>query len=368
MLHAFILAHRDDVIRRARDRRLASRYLPPSPEELAIGIPLFVDELIAVVGHAGTPGPSSDTMARSAAEEGERMLRGGFTIGQVVHAYGDICQAITQAVAASDATLPAEDYRLLNACLDDAVAVAVTSFEHARESTTRARTTEALGYLAHELRNALTTAVFSADALRTGRVPTTGKVSDVLHASLLRLRDLVDRSLAEVRLENGAPDVHLEPLRLVELVDEVEAAAIGQAETRRQRLQVEIDPTARAMIDRQLYVSALSNIVQNALKYSAEGATIVLRLQARAGKAIVEVTDACGGVPPAVARTMFEPFTRGARDGQGLGLGLSLARRAMDAQRGAVAWRDDAPRGCTFTLSLPALPLTDDVDVLAPAV
>lgn len=205
------------------------------------------------------------------------------------------------------------------------------------------------------MRNTLTSALISLDALRNGRVPNRGKVSDVLHKSLLRLRDLVDRSVADVRLTAGTSRVALDRIRLVDLIDEVEAGAFGQAAERGQLLKVQLDPAVFVRTDRQLFVSALSNLVLNGLKYSADGAALSIVARRGAGNvATIEVVDACGGVDAELSRAMFDPFVRGTTSGEGLGLGLSIVKRAMTATGGSVAWRNDPPRGCAFTLTVPA--------------
>ena len=356
MLYAFMQAHRAEIIRRTRMQRETRSSLPPSADEITMGIPLFVDELTAVVGAFAADSKPAESMARSAGETGERMLRNGFTIGQVVHGYGDVCQAVARTVDAVGATLGGDDYRVLNQALDDAIAAAVSSFEAARASTAVAQEAERLGFLAHEMRNTLTSALISLDAVRSGRVPTRGKVSDVLHTSLLRLRNLVDRSVADVRLLAGTSEAIVERIRLVDLIDEVEAGAAGQAAGRDQALLIKLDPKLYVRTDRQLFISALSNLVLNGLKYSPKGSMLSLVARGTGDLVMIDVVDACGGVEDELARSMFEPFVRGATSAEGLGLGLSIVKRAMSASGGTVAWRNDPPRGCAFTLSLPAAP------------
>src|SRR4029434_4010644 len=117
---------------------------------------------------------SSPEMARSAVLHGHDLLLQGFTVSQVVHDYGDICQAITELAVEANAPISTEDFRTLNRCLDDAIAGAVTEYGRERNQSTldgeTARGSERLGFFAHELRNLVNTAIVAFEVLKTGNV------------------------------------------------------------------------------------------------------------------------------------------------------------------------------------------------------
>src|SRR4029079_15576343 len=120
---------------------------------------------------------------------------------------GDVCQAITELAVELNAPISTEEFRTLNRCLDDAIAGAVTEFGRGRNQSTLdgadARGHERLGFLAHELRNLLNTSILAFDGLKTGNVGVGGSTGKVLRRNLLGARDLINRSLAEVRLTQG---------------------------------------------------------------------------------------------------------------------------------------------------------------------
>ena len=132
----------------------------------------------------------------------------GFTVSQVVHDYGDVCQAITELAVEMNAPISTDDFRMLNQCLDDAIAGAVTEFGREQNQSTldgeTARGNERAGFLAHEMRNLLNTAIVAFEVLKTGNVGVGGSTGTVLHRSLMGARALTGRSLAEVRLTHGA--------------------------------------------------------------------------------------------------------------------------------------------------------------------
>jgi len=196
MLHEFIAANRAEIIARCREK-IASRPAPrPTDVEVEHGVPLFLDQLADTLRYALDPNPA---MGRTAAQHGSELLRGGFTIAQVVHDYGGVCQAITELAVETAAPITASDFQVLNLCLDNAIADAVSEYSRLREH----EGTERLGILAHELRNLLNSAVLSFDMLKTGSVGMGGSTGAVLGRSLAGLRRLIDRELADVRLSAG---------------------------------------------------------------------------------------------------------------------------------------------------------------------
>jgi signal transduction histidine kinase len=206
MLHEFIAINRDEIIERCR-AKVATRSEPPATEvEINHGVPLFLKQLVHVLQLAKR-GESNPEIVRSAALHGHELLLQGFTVSQVVHDYGDVCQAITDLAVETSAPISADDFRTLNQCLDEAIAGAVTEYGRERNQFTlveeTARGTERLGFLAHELRNLLNTAIVAFEVLKTGNVGVAGSTGAVLHRSLMGLRGLVGRSLDEVRLTSG---------------------------------------------------------------------------------------------------------------------------------------------------------------------
>jgi signal transduction histidine kinase len=106
------------------------------------------------------------------------------------------------------------------------------------------------------------------------------------------------------------------------------------------------------MGDEFLLTSALSNLVQNAIKFSHDGATVVLRSCAEENVALVEVEDACGGLPKGKQSSLFAPFVQGGAHGRGFGLGLAITRDVVRALGGDVTVRDVPGDGCVFAVTL----------------
>ena len=353
MLRDFIALHRAEILASARSR-VAKRSSPVVSEvELTEGLPIFLDQLDEALGMAvTTDDPDHADIRESADRHGYDLFHQGLSVGQVVHDYGDLCQVITALAVSKRAPIATEEFQTLNLCLDDAIAGAVTSFDRLRERAINDEGTERLGVLAHEMRNLLNTAMMSFSSIKKGIVAAGGSTSVVHERTLLRLQMLIDRSLADVRLD--AQLLNLERLSAREIIDDVEIGAATMAATRGLKLNVTVaDPTAVVVADRQILAAAIANLLQNALKFTHAGSTVELRAIATEGRVLIEVEDECGGLPPEKTRNILRPFTQQGRDRTGLGLGLSICAKAAKSVGGELRLRDLPGKGCVFTIDIP---------------
>ena len=195
-LHDFIGKNRNELIRRCREK-VAKRSAPqPTKAEIDHGVPLFLDQLCAELRQ----GPSkTHEIGRSATEHGHDLLLQGFTISQVVHDYGDVCQSVTDLAVETKAPISSEDFRTLNRCLDDAIADAVTEYAHGQEVTRYGAS--------QELQRLTKTAITAFEVLRTGKVGVGGSTGSVLLHSLMAIdAALVDLAQAP-KQEQEAKDL-----------------------------------------------------------------------------------------------------------------------------------------------------------------
>jgi signal transduction histidine kinase len=352
-LDDFILTYREEIIRRTR-AKVASRDAPvATPHELAHGVPLFLTQLGSILKQeAARSLPDGSEMGRSATQHGGELLQQGFSIAQVVHDYGDVCQAITELALALRHPIDTDDFHTLNRCLDNAIASAVT--EYSRGSGVDASKAEARrqGFFAHELRNRVSAAMLAFQVVKSGRVGVSGSTIEVLERSLQGLRDLIDRSVSEVRLAAGT---HLrERLPLRKFIEEMEIDASMDATKRGVQLRVELmDGDLLVDVDRHLFTSAISNLLQNAFKFTRPSSQVCLRTRATADHVLIEVEDQCGGLPPGAAEAIFRPYEQWGMDRTGLGLGLVISRQAIEANGGTLSLRDLPGQGCVFVVEMP---------------
>jgi hypothetical protein len=275
-----------------------------------------------------------------------------------VHDYGDVCQAVTELALEMEAPIGTDDFRTLNRCLDDAIASAVTEYGRARHQFTidgeAARGSERLGFLAHELRNLTNTAIVAFEVLKTGNVGVAGSTGAVLHRSLLGMRDLIGRSLAEVRLTHGVQ--HPEPVLVSALIEDLAPAARLTANAQGitfTTLPIEQGVTIEA--DRHVLSAVLMNLLQNAFKFTRPHTTVTLRVDAGADRVLVEIQDECGGLPHGDVDELFRPFEQRSADRTGWGLGLAFSKWGVEANHGRISARNLPEGGCMFNVDLPRL-------------
>ncbi len=374
MMHEFLSVHRAELIDRCR-LKVAQRLSPaPTEAELEHGIPLFLDQLVktlkleqalqpmrsrAVSGPAGGEGSDAhlSEIGEGAARHGRELLQDGFTIDQVVHDYGDLCQAITDLAFEVNAPIEIDEFRTLNRCLDNAIAAAVSEFNFQGDLGSQSKQADALnerlGFFAHELRNLLNSATLAVAAMKAGKVGLGGATGAVLDRSLAGIGTLIDRSLAEVRLTAGLPSSR-ELFSLSDFIVEVKLSASLQAQVKECLFSVSsVDSRLAIDADRDILFSAVGNLLQNAFKFTRPGTEVTLTAHAAGERIRIEVADHCGGLPPGDTENLFLPFAQDASDKTGLGLGLCIAREGVGASGGALTVRNIPETGCVFTIDLP---------------
>jgi signal transduction histidine kinase len=372
MMHTFLANNRDELTAMCKAKVLKRPHRSASDEQLSNGIPLFLDQLIRTLIAEGAgiddvavllSGPSGgDTLALSeigvtAAAHGKALLALGFTVEQVVHDYGDLCQAITELAYQRDAPFQVEEFRTLNRCLDNAIADAVSEFSAQRDSEVAYRLSseanERLGFLVHELRNVLQMANFSVRALELGGLTLSGATGSVLKRSLASMRNLVDSSLAEVRAVSTAP-IPRTIFSLAALIEDARTAAQLEADVRGCMLLVApVDPVLRVDANRDLLLGSLGNLLSNAFKFTHRHTAVNLIAYEVDDHLLIDVEDRCGGLSPNSAERMFAPFTQLGSDRTGLGLGLAIARQNVEAMGGTLTVKNLPEVGCIFTINFP---------------
>jgi signal transduction histidine kinase len=356
MLHEFLTANRTEILDRARVK-LAARGAPTANAfELQNGLPLFFDQLVAILRTKREErGPGNDSVSASATLHGGELLRMGVTVGQVVQDYGSICQSVTEVAEERDVAITVDEFHTFNGCQDEATSQAVMEYQQQRDRTADSPGVAHLGFLAHEMRNLLSTSMLTFDALRRGTVGIHGSTGAMHGRSLRRMRDLIDRTLAEVRL--GAAIQHSEQVVVAQLIEEI--AIVATMDAKDQDKQLTVDAGRFDVIvdaDHQILASVVVNLVQNAFKFSRAQGHITVRAHTAGDRVLIDVQDECGGLPPGRSEDLFRPFEQRGRDKSGVGLGLSISLRGVKAIGGEIRVRDLPGEGCIFTVDLPTTP------------
>jgi signal transduction histidine kinase len=358
MLHEFITLNREEIIRRCR-AKVAARSIPtPSEAEINHGVPLFLDQLVSAL-RSGEK--SSLEIDRSAGQHGHDLLLEGFTVSQVVRDYGDVCQTTTELAVETNAPISTDDFRILNRSLDKAIAIAVTMYERESQQSrfhdAAERRSERIGFLVHELRNLVNTAIVAFEVLKTGNAGVAGSTGAILNRSLMGLRDLIARSFDEVRLTNVVRNT--KRILVSELIEEVGAAATLAANAR--GLSLIVSPVLEGLAieaDQQILAAVVENLLQNAFKFTRPHSRVTLKVVTSADRVLIEVQDECGGLPgQGDAKELVPSFEQRGSDRTGLGIGLAFSRWGAEANGGRLYARNLPDKGCVFTLELPRSPV-----------
>jgi len=368
VLHEFLKSNREELIALCRSKT-ALRVAPAEAgAELPNGIRVFIQQLIdtfrieADSDPAGRRGLISDFSqmdnARAlteidvaAAKHGSELLAHGFSVEQVVHDYGDLCQAITELAWAKKVPISAGNFRTLNRCLDNAIAGAVAEYAHQRDMVVAREDAEAmherLGHLADDLRTQVDCAALAAAAIRSGSVASGGATAASLDRSLERLRDIVERSLADIRLSAGMT-MRPERIALADFISEIRVLGELEAKAKGCTLAVDgVDAEWAVRADRALLSSAVGQLLRGAMKRTPPKGKVRLRAHATVTRVGIDVEDQCGGLPPEQGR----PSEQRSTDQRPSDHALSV--RAAEAAGGRLRMRNTPGRGCVFTIELP---------------
>jgi signal transduction histidine kinase len=354
MLHDFLTRERSTILAEAKQRasKTQGTRMTSSVQEEGWGI--FYDELVGLLKR-NQPFESHGEKGLHTVEaekQGKEYLRLGYTVSEVVHGYGIICQTITSLATTLGFNITAREFQQLNLSLDTAIAESVSEFGKIGIETVDRAEVKRLGFLAHELRNCLQSATLSLEMIESGIVGIRSGTGSLLQNSLKKMAELIDVALTEVRLRSE-PKIDLVRTRVIELMSEVGVTSGFDARTRDLTLLMQGFSDLEVRVDRQLFVSALANLVQNALKFYRPGGTVEVRTREDNGRILIEVEDECGGLPEGKSEELFIMGVQKDKDKTGMGLGLAISRQAIELNKGELRVENLPGKGCIFIIDLP---------------
>ena len=187
------------------------------------------------------------------------------------------------------------------------------------------------------------------DPLAKTTVESAATSATVERATLSDVLEVVDRETGETSLQerNATTSVHPTSAPTPAAAERESAARFRRAERETVKLALQV------VGDPRLLLSTLSNLVQNAIKFSGDHQRVVLRARASGDRVNMEIEDRCGGLADGVCERMFQPFVQHGVDRRGVGLGLSIARRAVEAHGGTIGVRNMPGVGCVFSVCIP---------------
>ena len=288
----------------------------------------------------------------TAREHGRQRFQLGFDMGSVVREYGALRDVIFLTLDESAQPFTVDELRSLSWYLVGGIANAATKYGQERDLELQRRTSKHVAFLAHELRNPLASIRLAFARLeKQGIPPASERVAAIMKANLAQLTERVDQALSDVRIEAGG-DLHLEDVDVATFLEALQTEISLDAQDRQIDVLLEVGAPA-VCADRKYLTSALSNLLRNAVKFTRAGGTIHLRAKSADERVVFEVEDECGGLPEGNVQKLFDPFVQAGRDRSGFGLGLAIAKQAVDAHDGTLRVHDLPGKGCVFVLDVP---------------
>lgn len=350
-LFDLIKERRQELIDRwMRETRLENTADFIATTELLDHIPRFVDELIMALHPEALPLPA---LGESSLEHGAQRLSLGFNVGEVVREYGTLTRCILEIAEEAGISIKIREQQVMSRLFTSGIANALSQYVSERDADVHRSASEHLGFIAHEIRNPLSSARMAFEMLRRGDLKKGGRGVDLLDRNLRRISDVIDNALSHASLKLGVVP-HIEQVRLRKFLDEIGFDGSAQIEEKDLTVLVEVADDLTIEADARLLRSAVSNLFHNAIKFTRPNTEVTLRATVAPGVVQIEVEDGCGGLPPGRAQDLFTPLVQRGADHSGFGLGLSIALQAVEAHNGTIRVRDLPGQGCVFTIDLPA--------------
>jgi nitrogen-specific signal transduction histidine kinase len=224
------------------------------------------------------------------------------------------------------------------------------------ETASRAKD-QFIATLGHELRNPLATIGKSLELMRLGG--TNVREQAIIERQVGHMVRLVDDLMDVSRIVAGKLTLNTQRLELAEIVQRAAEVSAPLIEAKRQRLDVDVPMRLCADIDQDRMIQALSNLLDNAAKYSPEGSRITVTGRRHGDVLRLSIRDEGVGIDPDVLEHVFEPFAQQRetkyRAEAGLGLGLAIVRSIVRMHGGDVrAHSEGAGKGTEFVIEIAA--------------
>ncbi len=351
---------REEVLRRFVERveGMHDAKARASPSLICNGLPRFFDRLLLELDHAAPPEEASlaGSPAMVGAELGEQRQLLGLDIVSMAREWAVLRDIILELLIESDTKVELWDYQVLSRQISAAMLMSLEGFVSASERERRRLSAQHTMMLAHDVRNQLTAALAAVGFLE--REPDERDTAIAwLHQSLGAVQHLLERELTVARIDAiaGGEEISREPLVIHDLLRAVVHELAPLARSRGVTLSIEAIGDLYLLGDRRLLHSAVANLAGNAVKFTGPGTTVRMIASVVGDRIEVDIADRCGGLPPGMIDRMFTPHVRGSGEASGFGLGLAIAKQAVEAHGGSVTASNQPGEGCCFHLSLPGV-------------
>lgn len=278
-------------------------------------------------------------------------VRLGFDVTQLVREIVTL-RRLTAQIFREEGLLSFSAIELLTDLIDAAMAASLQSYVDFRDYAARRIEAEHIGFLTHELKNPLGVLMMASGQLCEQALSQEQRgLCNMIERSIGRLRTMIDEVLMTERLQAGALEPRPIDFTLEELLKGSLESFRRRAQEKHIALDVNFDIATELRADPNLTLSAVENLLDNAVKYTDSGA-VRFDVDDDPAEIVFHVRDNCGGLSQEQLSVIFEPFKRAHQTKPGTGLGLSITRRSIEAQGGTIH-AESSTAGCHFWFTLP---------------
>ena len=356
-LAALLDARREEIVARFVAHARAAGASESLPAETIIdSLREYLAELATVLRQEYAGRGGSAARSEFATRHGEQRFGLGYDVGALVREYGSLRELLWDVIIESveaGADVPIDEMRLLFRHLLNGLGDASVKYAALRETELRRRTAEHIGFLAHELRNPLSSARMALAIMRDRGDIKPSRALDALERGLLRVKQSIDDSLVAVRLLDLG-HVDRAEIQVGPFIADIATESATDADAK--GVVLEAEGSGSLLADPRALRSAVSNLIRNAVKFTKPGGRVHVRARPAETRILIEVEDSCGGLPEGQIQKLFDPFVQVGTDRSGFGLGLAIAKQATEAHDGQLRVHDIPGKGCVFVLDLPAKP------------
>jgi signal transduction histidine kinase len=352
-LHHVITSNRTEVLRdwMSRFPRGATDE-SITPVEIIDHVPQYLDELTDTLRLGDDLASTDIDRSSTPGKHGVQRFRLGFDLDAVVREYGTLQRCIVEAAKREGVQISVDEYAVLGESISIGIADAVTQYSRQRDAELRRQANEHFAFVAHELRNPLASVQLALDLMKKRQLLPATPLSELMSRGLARTRDLIESALNLTRNDHRI-ELRRDRFRLGPLVAEAVAESEIAAQHQQVRIDVQVQEDAEIEADQRLIRSALSNLISNAVKFTHQGTSVRVSCTVTDDRVAIDVDDGCGGLPDGAVERMFAPFVQVGSDRSGFGLGLAIAKQAIEAHGGTLHAANHPGEGCTFSIDLP---------------
>jgi signal transduction histidine kinase len=357
-IRELLVGRRDEILSRFVDR-VAELHAPVAIRRSLIldGLPEFLDDAVRHIGAVPPPevpepsGPPSS----SASDHGAQRFEMGVDIVTVEREWGVLRDVIFEVLIEQREATSIAEFQSMSRAISHAATAALTRYVELAESARRKLAADHVGFVVHDLRNQVQGASVALDLLQ--RRPDDKPVAlECLADSLFGLMRVLDRELSRARIEalHGGLPPAFEDLSVKELVARVTREVRPLAISRGVEVTADVAPLLEVRGDGRLLHSALANLIGNAIKFTHTGTAVNVTARAADGGVQIEISDHCGGLSAEHRERIFTAHVHGSQERSGFGLGLAIARQAIELHGGGLEVSDRPGVGCSFRVVVPA--------------